>query len=276
GLAIAGVNERRRGAQVAVTATGIKRPPPLHRPPLVIDLSALWAGPLAAHLLWLADAEVVKVESRNRPDAMRGGDPQLFARINQGKASVQLDLRAGEDREALIALIRRADIVIEAARPRALRQLGIDADSLVRETPGLIWMTITGHGIAEDAANWVGFGDDCGVAGRLSAAMLGATGQPAFVGDAIADPMTGISAARYGWECWRGNIAGRLTISMRDIVGEALRDEQARDADGFDEALRHWGQAAGQPFALVPHREAGPVRPLGADNAAWLGGARPC
>ena len=270
GLAMAGVNERRRGARCAVTTTGVRRTPPPHRAPLVIDLSALWAGPLAAHLLWLAGAEVVKVESRNRPDAMRDGDPQLFARINRGKASLQLDLRLDEDRRALIALLRRADMVIEAARPRALLQLGIDADSLVREMPGLIWMTITGHGTAETAGNWVGFGDDCGVAGRLSAAMLAASGKPVFVGDAIADPMTGISVARYGWECWRGSIAGRFTISMRDIVGEALRDERDRDAGDLDRALRQWGQSAGKPFPAVPHRPAGPIRPLGADNAAWL------
>lgn len=275
GLAIAGVNERRHGPSRARTTTGIGRPPPLRRPPLVIDLSALWAGPLAGHLLWLAGAEVLKVESRNRPDSMRDGDPQLFARLNQGKASLAVDLRVNEDREALIALIRRADMVIEAARPRALLQLGIDADELVREVPGLIWMTITGHGPAPDAANWVGFGDDCSVAGRLSGAMLAATGTPAFVGDAIADPTTGITVARYGWECWRGKIAGRFTFSMRDVVGEALREERERDADALEEALRLWGQFAGRPFAPVPDREAGPVPPLGADNATWLG-SRPC
>jgi hypothetical protein len=276
GLAIAGVNERRRGPKSARTTTGIERPPPLHRPPLVIDLSALWAGPLAGHLLWLAGAEVVKVESRNRPDSMREGDPQLFARLNQGKASLQVDLRDNEDREALIALIRRADMVIEAARPRALLQLGIDADKLVREVPGLIWMTITGHGTAEDAAQWVGFGDDCGVAGRLSAAMLTATDMPAFVGDAIADPLTGITVAHYGWGCWRGKVAGRLTFSMRDVVSEALREERERDAAGLEEALRQWGRSVGQPFPPISHREAGPVRPLGADTAAWLGGVGRC
>ena len=43
-------------------------PPSPSRPPRVVDLSALWAGPLCAHLLWLCGAEVIKVESQDRPD----------------------------------------------------------------------------------------------------------------------------------------------------------------------------------------------------------------
>src|SRR5262249_16899261 len=54
------------------------------RAPRVLDLSALWAGPLAAHLLWLAGAEVVKVESRTRPDAMRLGNNEFYSLLNQG------------------------------------------------------------------------------------------------------------------------------------------------------------------------------------------------
>jgi crotonobetainyl-CoA:carnitine CoA-transferase CaiB-like acyl-CoA transferase len=220
GLAIAGIGERGHGptAMVSLEREEIKA---LGIRPLVIDLSALWAGPLAGRLLRLAGAEVIKVESRTRPDAMRDGDPALFARLNEGKADWSIDLR--EDRETLIALIRRADIVIEAARPRALAQLGIDADALVRETPGLVWMTITAHGVAGDAANWVGFGDDVGVAAGLSAALLKTTGKPGFVGDAIADPLTGIHAARLGWERRQSGRAARIILSMRDIAAEALR-----------------------------------------------------
>ncbi len=223
GLAIAGMSERGHGPASIVTAEGGHH----HRPatPLVIDLSALWAGPLAGRLLRLAGADVVKVESRTRPDAMREGDPPFFARLNKGKSGLQLDLR--NDREELIALIRRADIVIEAARPRALAQLGIDADALVHETPGLVWLTITGHGVVGEAANWVGFGDDVGVAAGLSAALLEATGTPGFVGDAVADPLTGIHAARLGWERRQSGKAGRIILSMRDIAAEALRHEPA-------------------------------------------------
>ena len=153
---------------------------PMRRAPRVVDLSALWAGPLAAHLLWLAGAEVVKVESRSRPDALRNAEGDFYALLNQGKATVAVDLADGGDRQALLSLIAASDIVIEAARPRALAQLGIDADRIVRVTPGLVWISITGHGSVGEAGGWVGFGDDCGVSGGLSAALRSATGRSGF------------------------------------------------------------------------------------------------
>ena len=47
----------------------------LAAPPRIVDLSALWAGPLCAHLLQLAGASVVKLESTRRPDGARFGAP---------------------------------------------------------------------------------------------------------------------------------------------------------------------------------------------------------
>lgn len=240
--------------------------------PLVVDLSALWAGPLAAHLLWLAGAEVVKVESTVRPDAMRHGDPALFARLNQGKASVALDLRSDTGRATLVRLIEQADIVIEASRPRALRQLGIDADGLVRRCPGLVWLTITGHGATGLAADWVGFGDDCGVAGGLSAALRDATGQIGFGGDAIADPLTGIAAALAGWQAWQQGEAVRIGLAMRGVVAEALAAERAGDPAAFADSLVRWAASAGQPFPAMPVRPvAAELHPLGADTPQWCG-----
>jgi hypothetical protein len=273
GMAIAALDEPTPGPAWQIAITGTQRSEAFIRPPLVIDLSALWAGPLAAHLLSLAGAEVVKVESAARPDSMREGDPRLFARINQGKASVALDFRQDADRRRLIALLSRADIVIEAARPRALLQRGIDADEIVRANPGLVWMTITGHGVAGDAADWVGFGDDCGVAGGLSAALLAASGQVGFVGDAIADPLTGILTARLAWERWKSGAGARIIVSMSGTVASAIAEERARGSPAFDDALNAWAEAEGTPFPSVPTRAAGTVRPFGADTARW---APPC
>jgi crotonobetainyl-CoA:carnitine CoA-transferase CaiB-like acyl-CoA transferase len=243
--------------------------------PRVLDLSALWAGPLASHLLWLAGAEVIKVESRTRPDAMRKGDGQLFALLNQGKASVVLDFATIEGRNALHSLIAQADIVIEAARPRALAQLGIDADAIVRTTPGLVWLTITGHGAMGEAANWIGFGDDCGVAGGLSAALRAATGRPGFVGDAIGDPLTGIRAAGTAWANWASGKGGRFGLSMRGVVGEALAETRS-DGAALDRALVGWAAAAGSPFPEVRRRAVGSVSSWGADTQACLAECAPC
>ncbi|WP_375187261.1 CoA transferase [Sphingobium yanoikuyae] len=269
GLAIAAIDEVPASPTSRLMVTGGARPK-RDRPPLVIDLSALWAGPLAGHLLGLAGAQVVKVESRNRPDRMRAGDPLLFARLNQHKANVAIDLRDAEDRAALIALIRRADMVVAAARPRALAQLGIDADALVREVPGLVWVTITGHGADGDAAHWIGFGDDCSVAGGLSAALQQASGRIGFGGDACADPLTGIHAAHRALAQWHKGTGAHLLLSMSTVVAEAIDWERARDAAGFTATLQSWAAAEGHGFPAVASRTTGPVAALGQDNGAWL------
>jgi CoA-transferase family III len=234
--------------------------------PRVLDLSALWAGPLAGHLLWLAGAEVVKLESRTRRDAMREGDPAFYALLNQGKASVVVDLRDAADRQTLLALIATSDIVIEAARPRALAQLGIDAAELVRTTPGLVWVTITGHGASGEAAGWVGFGDDCGVAGGLSAALRAATGHGGFVGDAIADPLTGLFAALVAWDAWASRRGGRFGLSMSAVVAHCLAEARKKDPGELEASLQAWSRAAGQPFPTVNRRPSG----------AMSGGQAPC
>ncbi|MCE7796869.1 CoA transferase [Sphingobium sufflavum] len=281
GLALAAMDEAPVSPAMTVTTTGIRRAAPTGRAPRVIDLSALWAGPLAGHLFWLAGAEVVKVESRTRPDAMRDGDPGLFALLNQGKANVALDLHDSADRAALIALIERADMVIEAARPRALLQFGIDADALVARVPGLVWLTITGHGVSDgaagDAAHWVGFGDDCSVAGGLSAALREATGRIGFAGDALADPITGIAAALVAWHRWTGREGGRIIFSMAGTIRAALKREQDAEPARLYTSLKRWAAATGRPMAEVfggtPLRSpTAPVAALGQDSAPWLGG----
>jgi len=243
--------------------------PATDRPPRVIDLSGLWAGPLASHLLWLAGAEVIKVESRSRPDAMRDGG-SFYALLNQGKASVALDFAAAEGRRALLALISTADIVIEAARPRALEQLGINAADIVSRTPGLVWMTITAHGTRGDAANWVGFGDDCGVAAGLSAALRSVTGRIGFVGDAIADPLTGLHAAVIAWQRWISRRGGRLGVAMSHVVADCLRRTRASDALQLDKDLMTWSASTGKPFPAVTRRSIASVPELGAHTQFYL------
>ena len=275
GLAIAADHEQLLSPAVQVVQEGLYNPE-RNRDPLVVDLSGLWAGPLATHLLWLAGARVIKVESRRRTDSMRTGDRALFSLLNQGKDSVAVDLQHAADRDAVIALIRGADIVVEAARPRALKHLGIDAAALVRETPGLVWLNITGHGVVGKAANWIGFGDDCGVAGGLTRALDEASGETGFVGDAIADPLTGITAAKTAWERLSTGRGARIFLSMSGIIAAALAAERQRDSEGLDHVLRRWASSTGQSFPHVETRLAAAVRPLGSDTARWLKGAGAC
>jgi len=272
GLPVASADEQPACPAIEVLTRGSRRERnPAHRP-LVIDLSAIWAGPLAGHLLWLAGADVVKVESLSRPDLIRRDDPATFDLINQGKASMVIDFASAEQKETLVHLIRRADLVIESSRVRALKQLGIDAESLVREVPGLVWLSVTGHGASGDAAGWTGIGNDCAVAGGLARALEQASGKIGFVGDALADPLTGISAALAGWRAYQSGKACRIGFSMSAIAAKALAEERAFDAAALEAELRAWGAASGRKFPKVPRREMfEPVREIGADTAEWLG-----
>lgn len=271
GLPVALLDEVPASPPVEVIAQGpIRRRAADHRP-LVVDMSAIWAGPLAGHLLWQAGMHVVKVESHTRPDLIRQDDPATFDLINQGKASVLVDFTSDREKAQLVDLIRRADVVIESSRPRALRHLGIDADALVREVPGLVWLSVTGHGARGEAANWVGIGNDCAVAGGLSRALAKATGAPGYVGDAIADPLTGITGAREVLRALREGEARRIGLSMSAITAMALDEERAFDPALLDAELRAWGASFGRRFPAVKRRTmTSPVRPFGADTEFYL------
>lgn len=158
-------------------------------PGLVVDLSALWAGPLCAALLARAGARVVRIESVGRPDPTAQGSPRLDALLNGGKERLPLDLRTDAGRAALRDLLARADVLVTSARPAALARLGLDPAHF----PHLTWAAITAHGFAGSGALRVGFGDDCAVAGGL---LRWQDGEPRFLGDALADPLTGLEAAR--------------------------------------------------------------------------------
>ncbi|MFD4369432.1 CoA transferase [Rhodococcus sp. NPDC058521] len=184
---------------------------------LVVDFSALWAGPLCAHLLGLGGARVIKVETPQRPDGARRGNPDFYDLLHGGHESVCLDPSTPEGRKALSELVTRADIVIEASRPRALARFGLDAERFV--DAGCVWVSITARGRESDR---IGFGDD--VAGSAGLVALDNDGCPVFVGDAIADPLAGLTAATVVLSSPPGR--GRLCdISMSDVIASTLSSQ---------------------------------------------------
>lgn len=184
----------------------------------VVDFSALWAGPLCAHLLGLAGARVIKVETPTRPDGARRGDPGFYRLLHGGHESVVLDPGDPVQRRALRELVTSADIVIEASRPRALAGFGLDARAFADS--GGTWISITAHG---RASNRIGFGDDIAATAGLVA--RAPDGTPLFVGDAIADPLTGLTAAVLAMSAPAGG-GGRLwDISMSAVVAATLGPE---------------------------------------------------
>ena len=96
-------------------------------------------------------------------------------------------------------------MVIEASRPRALAALGVHPD----HGPA-VWVSITGHGRAHSPER-VGFGDDAAVAGGL---IDGSPDDPRFLGDAVADPLTGLRAAAHVLEALASGQRTSLDVSL--------------------------------------------------------------
>ncbi len=244
--------------------------------PIVIDLSSLWAGPLCGSLLTLMGARVIKVESVRRPDGARFGPIKFFDLLNSGKESVALDFSTAAGREDLGRLIASADIVIEASRPRALRQLGISAETFTEQNPGLVWLSITGYGRKGEESQWVAFGDDAGVAAGLSAIVSQNRRRPIFCGDAIGDPLTGLHAALLAWSRWRKGHGGIMSIALRDVVAHCISYDARRWGAPTRTRQRTWELLLEQlrvPVASpIARRRRGSARPLGADTCDVLRG----
>jgi hypothetical protein len=183
---------------------------------VVADLSSLWAGPLCTNVLRLAGARVVKVESTRRPDGARAGPPAFFDLLNAGKKNVALDFATREGRAALRQLLAAAEVVVEASRPRALRQLGVERDELMAAIGGpRVWLSITGYGRTGPDADAVAFGDDAAVAGGL---VVWDEGGPCFCADAIADPAAGLVAAAATLAALATEQRWTLDVAMCDVA----------------------------------------------------------
>lgn len=263
-----------RAALLGVAAGPVRRPaaprvpsPAAPRPlegALVVDFSALWAGPLCAHLLGLAGARVVKVETPSRPDGARRGNRAFYDLLHSGHRSVVLDPDTPSGRRALAGLAAAADIVIEASRPRALARWGLDALEAVEA--GRTWVSITAYGRASDR---VGFGDDV----AACAGLVAFDGEgPVFCGDALADPLTGLTAAVLAATAPADGRGVLWEVSMADVVARTLPEEPP---SGPGPAARPgpdgWiaDTAEGPVPVARPERRGGPVPPApesGADT----------
>jgi CoA-transferase family III len=176
-----------------------------------IDLSALWAGPFCGALLAQAGIAVTRIENPDRPDPTAFSTPLLHQHLNSKKQVRSLRL----DDPRLIEAIASTDIIITSGRPHALARSGLTEERLFAINPSLLWVAITAHGWRDDAALRVGFGDDCAAAGGLIEWCKGA---PHFMGDALADPLTGLEAALTVALAIDREAAGLIDISLAETA----------------------------------------------------------
>ena len=135
----------------------------------IVDLTAFWAGPAATHALAAFGADVVKVESIQRPDGIRysGGMRKdvddwweygwVFHAVNTNKRSVTLDLGSGDGRRLFNELVADADVVIENFSPRVMEHFGLTADALLAVNPRLVIARMPAFGLDGPWRDRVGF-----------------------------------------------------------------------------------------------------------------------
>jgi CoA:oxalate CoA-transferase len=117
----------------------------------VLDLSRVFAGPIAGRTLSDLGADVVKVEPPDGDVTRRWGRKTAglstyFTQQNCGKRNVCIDLNAEGGPELVAQLADRADVLIENFRPGVMARFGLDWETLSARNPALIMLSISGFG----------------------------------------------------------------------------------------------------------------------------------
>jgi len=171
---------------------------------VVVDLTAFWAGPAATHLLASLGAEVVKVESIQRPDAMRftttrPEEPQwwewgaVFHGVNANKRSVTLDMGDARGRSLLLQLVAQADVVIENFSPRVMEHFDLGWPQVHACNPRAIMVRMPAFGLTGPWRDRTGFAMTVEQASGLAWQTGYEDGPPMDVGG-VCDPLGGMHA----------------------------------------------------------------------------------
>jgi crotonobetainyl-CoA:carnitine CoA-transferase CaiB-like acyl-CoA transferase len=172
----------------------------------IVDLTAFWAGPSATHFLAALGADVVKVESIQRPDGIRfaasppaGTDrwweySWLFHGVNVGKRSVTLDLGRPEGVDLAKRLVAGADAVIENFSPRVMEAFGLGDDVLHEVNPRAVVVRMPAFGLDGPWRDRVGFAPTMEQLSGMAWLTAYPDGAPMAPRGAC-DPLAGIHAA---------------------------------------------------------------------------------
>ncbi|WP_236984278.1 MULTISPECIES: CaiB/BaiF CoA-transferase family protein [Mycobacterium] len=172
----------------------------------IVDLTAFWAGPAATHLLAAFGADVIKVESIQRPDGIRysGGMRTdiddwweygwVFHAMNTNKRSVTLDLGSEQGREHFRTLVAEANVVIENFSPRVMDHFGLTAEVLLRINPKLVVARMPAFGLDGPWRDRVGFAPTMEQIAGL-AWVTGLPETPPVTPRGACDPLAGVHAA---------------------------------------------------------------------------------
>jgi crotonobetainyl-CoA:carnitine CoA-transferase CaiB-like acyl-CoA transferase len=213
----------------------------------VLDLSRLLPGGFCSLLLADYGADVVKVEDTGMGDYVRWAPPYfdgagetansaLFLALNRNKRSVRINLKEEGGRDALLGLVKDADVVLESFRPGVLDRLGVGYDRMREVNPGIVYCAITGYGQSGPYVdrsghdmNYLGLNGLLALTGDGDGAPIQSAGQIADIGGGALMAAFGILAA----------------LRHREATGEG----QLVDVSMFDGALAWLSMVAARVFA---------------------------
>lgn len=227
----------------------------------IVDITIALSGPWAVGLLADQGASVVKVETPGIGDigrwigAARGGVSAMFQMANRGKRSIVVDLRTPEGQAIVRELAAEADVFVQNFRPGVIERLGLGAETLRSENPGLVYVSINGfgdHGPYRDKSAYDPVVQSYGGMAAVQAQVE--SGEPQLIYQTAADKITAltasqaISAALFARE--RGAGGQHIEVPMLDAVVnfvwmDAAGNEVLRDSDGsmpssFSHGQRLW------------------------------------
>ena len=185
----------------------------------VVTLEHAVAAPLATRQLADLGARVIKIERPGQGDFARAYDTRVdgmssyFVWINRSKESITLDLKKPEAVEVLQKLVGKADVLVQNLSPGAAARLGLSAQALRPEHPGLIVCDISGYGSDGPYSNKKAYD----ILIQAEAGLLSVTGspeEPARTGFSAAD----VAAGSYAYS----NILAALLLRMRTGQGSHI------------------------------------------------------
>ncbi|MEB3070134.1 CaiB/BaiF CoA transferase family protein [[Mycobacterium] vasticus] len=166
----------------------------------VVDLTTMVMGPYCTQIMADMGADVVKVEPPEG-DATRyisaGPAPDMsgvFVNVNRGKRSVVLDLRTDAGKEAIAALIARADVFIHSMRAKAIAKLGLGYDDVAALNPGIVYTNCYGYSRRGPDGDRPAYDDTIQAECGLPAVQQQLTGRADYVGTIMADKIAGLTA----------------------------------------------------------------------------------
>ncbi|MGN6220793.1 MAG: CaiB/BaiF CoA transferase family protein [Microbacterium sp.] len=186
----------------------------------VLDVSTLFAGPLAATFLGDFGAEVIKVEHPTKPDAARGHGPAKqgvnlwWKTLGRNKRTVTIDLGQPEGAELLLELAIEADVLIENFRPGTLERWGVSPERLLDVNPRLVIARVTAFGQSGPYSGRPGFGSLAEAMSGFAALTGEPDGPPTLPPFGLADGIAALTCA-YA-------IAVALRAAERDGRGQVV------------------------------------------------------